>query len=60
MTHNYLGMIFDLSEPPFIIINQQGMIEDMISSTKTSVKTATDTNFNIRSKVPTKTPAAPL
>ena len=59
MTHNYLGMVFDLSEPPFIIINQQGMIEDIISSTKTSVKTATDTNSNIRSKVPPKTPAAP-
>ena len=59
MNHNYLGMVFDLSEPPFIIINQQGMIEDIISSTKTSVKTATDTNSNIRSKVPPKTPAAP-
>ena len=35
------------------------MIEDIISSTKTSVKTATDTNSNIRSKVPPKTPAAP-
>ena len=35
------------------------MIEDIISSTKTSVKTATDTNSNIRSKVSPKTPAAP-
>ena len=59
MNHNYLGMVFDLSEPPFILINQQGMIGDIISSTKTSVKTATDTNSNIRSKVPPKTPAAP-
>ena len=37
MNHNYLGMIFDLSEPPFILINRQGMIEDIISSTKTGV-----------------------
>ena len=59
MNHNYLGMVFDLSEPPFILINQQGMIEDIISSTKTSVKTATGTNFNIRSKVPPNTPATP-
>ena len=59
MNHYYLGMVFDLSEPPFIIINQQGMIEDIISSTKTSVKTATDTNSNIRSRVPPNTPAAP-
>ena len=53
--HNYLGMVFDLSQSPFILINQQGMIEDIVSSTKTSVNTATTT----RSKVPPKTPAAP-
>ena len=32
--HNYLGMVFDLSQPPFILINQQGMIEVIVSSTK--------------------------
>ena len=53
--YNYLGMVFDLSQSPFILINQQGMIEDIVSSTKTSVNTATTT----RSKVPPKTPAAP-
>ena len=35
------------------------MIEDIISSTKTSVKTANDTNFSIRSKIPPRKPAAP-
>ena len=35
------------------------MIEDIISSTKTSVNTVTNTNSSIRSKVPSKTPAAP-
>ena len=57
--HNYLGMVSDPSQLPFILINQQGMIEDIISSTKTSVNTATNTNSSIRSKVPTKTPATP-
>ena len=57
--YNYLGMVFDLSQPPFILINQQGMIEDIVSSTKTNVNTATNTNSSIRSKVPPKTPAAP-
>ena len=50
----YLGMIFDLTEPPFMLINKQGMIEDIISSTKTSAKTA---NSSIRSMSPTA-PAA--
>ena len=58
MNHNYLGMVFDPLEPPFVLINQQGMIEDIISSTKTSARTATDTNSNIRSKAPPRTPAA--
>ena len=57
--HNYLSMVSDLSQLPLILINQQGMIEDIISSTKTSVNTATNTNSSIRSKVPTKTPATP-
>ena len=57
--HNYLRIVFDLSQPPFILINQQGMIEDIVSSTKTSVNTATNTNSSIRSKFPHKTPAAP-
>ena len=52
-------MVFDLSEPPFILINQRRMIEDIISSTKTSVKTATDTNSSFRSMFPPRTPAAP-
>ena len=47
MNHNYLGTDFNLLEPPFI------------SSTKTSVKTATNTNSKIRFEVPPKTPAAP-
>ena len=57
MNHNYLRMVFDLSEPRFILI--PGMIEDIISSTKTSVKTATDTNSCNRSEVPPRTLAAP-
>ena len=56
-THNYLGMVFDISQPPLIMINQQGMIEDIISSTRTNVMTATNTDSNIRPKVPPKTPA---
>ena len=56
-THNYLGMVFDISQPPLIMINQQGMIEDIISSTRTNVMSATNTDSNIRSKVPPKTPA---
>ena len=55
-THNYLGMVFDISQPP-LMINQQGMIEDIISSTRTNVMTATNTDSNIRPKVPPKTPA---
>ena len=59
INHNHLRMVFDLSEPPFILINQRRMIEDIISSTKTSVKTATDTNSSFRSMFPPRTPAAP-
>ena len=43
--HNYLGMVFDLSQSPFILINQQGMIKDIVSSTKTSVNIATTTQM---------------
>ena len=53
-THNYLGMVFDISQPP-LIIRGQGMIEDIISSTRTNVISATNTDSNIRSKVPPKT-----
>ena len=56
-THNCLGMVFDISLPPLIMINQQGMIEDIISSTRTNVMSATNTDSNIRPKVPPKTPA---
>ena len=52
-------MVFDLTQPPFILINQQGMIEDIVSSTNTSVNTATNTNSSIRSEVLPKTPVAP-
>ena len=43
-SHNYLGMVFDISQPPLIMINQQGMIEDIISSTRTNVISATNTD----------------
>ena len=52
-THNYLGMVFDISQPPLIMINRQGIIEDIISSTKTNVMSAN----NIRPKVLPKTSA---
>ena len=55
--HNYLGMVFDLSQHLLIVINQQGMIEDIISSTRTNVMSATNTDSNIRPKVPPETPA---
>ena len=48
-THNYLGMVFDILQPPLIVINQQGMIEDIISSTRTNVISATNTDSNIKS-----------
>ena len=48
-THNYLGMVFDISQPPLILINQQGMIEDIISSTRINVMSAINTDSNIRS-----------
>ena len=56
-THNHLGMVFDLSQPPLIMINQEGMIEDIISSTRAYVMSAANTDSNIRPKVPRKTPA---
>jgi hypothetical protein len=28
--HNYLGMVVDFSTPPYVTINQVGMIEDII------------------------------
>ena len=53
-THNYLGMVFDISQPSLIMINQQGMIEDIISSTRANVISATNTDSNIRPNVPPK------
>ena len=48
--HNYLGMVMDFSKPPYVIINQTGMIEDIVSKV-----TATG-HFNIPSTGP-KSPA---
>jgi hypothetical protein len=32
--HNYLGMVMDFSDPPYVSINQVGMIEDIIRKTR--------------------------
>ena len=50
-------MVFDISQPPLIMVNQQGTIEDIISSTRTNVMSAINMDSNIRPKVPLKTPA---
>jgi hypothetical protein len=34
--HNYLGMVLDFSDPPYVSINQTGMIEDIVSKAKTT------------------------
>ena len=68
--HNYLGMVFDFSNPTYVSVDQIGMVEDIISSTRTAVQqyTATPLSAAHRSfaerlkKAPSassKTPAAP-
>ena len=47
--HNYLGMVMDFSDPPYVSINQTGMIEDIVSKAK-----ATD-HF----KIPNTSPKSP-
>ena len=32
--HNYLGMVMDFSKPPYVLVNQTGMIEDIISKVR--------------------------
>ena len=44
--HNYLGMVMDFSKPPYVIINQTGMIEDIISKVRATG------HFNIPSTDP--------
>jgi Reverse transcriptase (RNA-dependent DNA polymerase) len=34
--HNYLGMVLDFSDPPYVSINQIGMIEDIIRKARES------------------------
>ena len=36
--HNYLGMVFDFTNPTYVSVDQIGMVEDIISSTRTSVQ----------------------
>ena len=50
-------MVFDILQPPLIMINQQGTIEDIKSSMRTNDMSATNMDSNIRPKVPLKTPA---
>ena len=69
--HNYLGMVFDFSNPSHVSVDQIGMVEDIISSTRTSVQeyisttplSAAHRSFAERLKKASaaspKTPAAP-
>ena len=58
--YNYLGMVIDLSFPPHITINQTGMVEDIISSTKNAImKAETDNSPLKKSPNLPKSPAAP-
>ena len=68
--HNYLGMVFDFTDPTHVSVDQIGMVEDIISSTRTSVQDYTTTSVSAAhrsfaerlkkaSSVHPKTPAAP-
>lgn len=48
-THNYLGMVLDFSKPPYVTINQIGMIEDIIRKARDSPSM----------KIPTVSPKSP-
>ena len=48
-THNYLGMVMDFSKPPYVTINQVGMIEDIIRKARDSPSL----------KIPTASPTTP-
>ena len=34
--HNYLGMVLDFSNPPCVIVRQNGMVEDIVTKAKSS------------------------
>ena len=68
--HNYLGMVFDFSNPSHVSVDQIGMVEDIISTTRTAVQQYTDKPLTAAhrgfaerlkkaSSASPKTPAAP-
>jgi hypothetical protein len=48
-THNYHGMVMDFSKPPYVTINQVGMIEDIIRKARDSPSL----------RIPTASPTTP-
>ena len=49
--HNYLGLVIDFTEAPIVTLNQTGMIEDIITSTKIAVDTARSDGSKVNLKV---------
>ena len=68
--HSYIGMVLDFTNPEYVSVNQTGMIEDIISSTRAAVEDYTSSTpptpfrafanrLKIVSSARPKTPAAP-
>ena len=60
LIHSYLGLVIDFTEAPIVTLNQTGMIEDIITSTKIAVDTARSDGSKVHLKVgPRITPKTP-
>ena len=68
--HSYIGMVLDFTNPDYVSVNQTGMIEDIITSTRAAVEDYTSSTpptpfrafanrLKIVSSARPKTPAAP-
>ena len=60
LVHHYLGVVIDFTDAPYITLNQTGMIEDIVSSTRAAILAAGTSGSKVPTQVgPRTTPKTP-